>query len=65
MIGLSEFVEHNVNGIIVEDNDLFISTVRLMQDKELLSKMSKQSKKKYLKLSKKDPLLKWENIFNK
>ncbi len=65
MIGLSEFVEHNVNGIIVEDNDLFISTVRLMQDKELLSKMSKQSKKKYLKLSKEDPLLKWEKIFKK
>ena len=63
MIELNEFVEHNVNGIIVDDNDLFLSTLRLMQDKELLFKMSKESKKKYLNLSKEKPLIKWEELF--
>ena len=65
MIGLNEFIEHNINGLIVDENNLFISTLRLMRNKELLLKMSKESKKKFENLSKANPLSNWEKIFKK
>ena len=63
MIELKEFVEHSVNGLIVDDSQLFLSTIKLMGDKDLLLKMGKESKKKFLKLYKDKPVMKWEKLF--
>ena len=56
---LSEFVENNVNGLILEDNDLLVEIEKLIVDKERLTYMSLQSHKKYKELSKRNPIKEW------
>ena len=61
---LNEFVSHNVNGLIVNDYELLDASLYLLENKNLLVEMSKMSLKKYKKLSKKNPIVSWENIFD-
>ncbi len=59
---LHEFVEHNVNGLIVEDDKLLISIKKLIKNKSKLLKMSRQSYRKYYELSKSNPVDKWVKL---
>ena len=56
---LTEFVENNVNGLILEDNDFLVEIKKLIVDKERLKYMSLQSHKKYNALSKRNPIKEW------
>ena len=56
---LTEFVENNVNGLILEDNDFLIEIKKLIVDKKRLKYMSLQSHKKYIALCKKNPIKDW------
>lgn len=61
---LTDFVEHEVNGLIVNDNDYLEAIIYLLNNKKLLLKMSKQSYKKYCDLSKSNPSSDWYNLVN-
>ena len=61
---LTDFVEHEVNGLIVNDNDYLEAIIYLLNNKKLLLKMSKQSYKKYCQLSKSNPSSDWYNLVN-
>ena len=61
---LNEFVSNNVNGLIVNDNELLDASLYLLENKKLLVEMSKMSLKKYKKLSKSNPIVSWENIID-
>jgi len=56
---LTEFVENNVNGLILEDNDFLVEIDKLIVDKERLNYMSFQSHKKYIALCKRNPIKEW------
>ena len=45
---LTEFVENNVNGLILEDNDFLVEIEKLIVDKKRLKYMSLQSHKNIL-----------------
>ena len=63
MSQLNEFVENNLNGLIVGDEKLFESCIDLLNDKNRLEDMNFMNKKKLLKLSAKDPIKVWQNLF--
>ena len=56
---LTEFVENNVNGLILEDHNFLIEIKKLIVDKERLKYMSLQSHKKYIALCKRNPVEDW------
>ena len=59
---LNEFVEHNVNGLIVEDDNLLRSIKKLIKNKSKLISMSKESFRKYDELSKSNPVDEWVKL---
>ena len=59
---LNQFVEHNFNGLVVDDNEIFIKTENLINNKKLLNKMSKNSFLKYQNLYSNSPLENWDMI---
>ena len=59
---LSEFVENNVNGLILDDNDFLIEIKKLIVDKKRLKCMSLQSHKKYIALCERNPIQDWIKI---
>ena len=59
---LNQFVEHNINGLIVDDDKLLISIKKLIRNKSKLIEMSKQSYKKYYELSKSNPIDDWVKL---
>ena len=59
---LNEFVEHNVNGLIVEDDNLLSSIKKLIKNKSKLISMSKESFRKYKELSKSRPVDEWVKL---
>ncbi len=63
MSKLNEFIENNVNGLIVEDEKLLDSSINLLNDKKRLMDMSLMSKNKFLKLSSNDPIKVWQKLF--
>ncbi len=63
MSQLNEFVENNLDGLIVGDEKLFESCIDLLNDKNRLEDMNFMNKKKLLKLSAKDPIKVWQNLF--
>ncbi|CAE19680.1 Glycosyl transferase, group 1 [Prochlorococcus marinus subsp. pastoris str. CCMP1986] len=56
---LTEFVENNVNGLILDDNDFLFEIKKLIVDKERLNFMSLQSHNKYIALCKRNPIKDW------
>tara|TARA_B100000886_G_scaffold336327_1_gene294880 strand:+ start:1277 stop:2377 length:1101 start_codon:yes stop_codon:yes gene_type:complete len=56
---LTEFVENNVNGLILDDNEFLAEIKKLVVDKDKLKYMSFQSHKKYIALCKKNPIKDW------
>ncbi len=56
---LTEFVENDVNGLILEDNDFLVEIEKLIVDKERLQNMSLQSHKKYIALCRRNPIKDW------
>ena len=64
MANLSEFIEHNVNGLIVDDSQLFKALSYLIDNQNLIKKMSHQSKLKYNKLYLKNPKRIWIKLFD-
>ncbi len=60
---LNEFVEDNVNGLIVKDENLLETCIELLNDKKRLNYMGLMSKNKFLKLSSKDPIKLWQKLF--
>ena len=61
-IELKEFVEHEINGLIVNDNEYIDAIVYLLENKNLLAKMSKESYKKYFNLCMSKPSLDWYDL---
>ena len=59
---LSQFVEHNFNGLVVNENEIFIKTENLINNINLLSEMSKNSFIKYQTLYEKSPVENWDMI---
>ena len=59
---LNQFVEHNINGLVVNDNEIFFKTEHLINNINLLSEMSKNSFIKYQTLYKNSPVENWEII---
>ena len=59
---LNQFVEHNINGLVVNDNEIFFKTEHLINNINLLSEMSKNSFTKYHTLYKNSPVENWEII---
>ena len=59
---LNQFVEHNINGLVVKDNEIFIKTEDLINNKNLLNEMSKNSFIKYQNLYSNSPIENWDMI---
>ena len=59
---LDEFVEHNINGLILEDQELLYEINKLIKNKKKLNYMSQQSYFKYLALNRKEPIKDWINL---
>ena len=59
---LNQFVEHDINGLIVNDNEMFIKTEHLINNKKLLNEMSKNSLIKYQYLYRNSPVENWDMI---
>ena len=59
---LNQFVEHDINGLIVNDNEMFIKTEHLINNKKLLNEMSKKSLIKYQYLYRNSPIENWGTI---
>ena len=59
---LTDFIEHEVNGLIVNDENYLEAITYLLNDKKLLKSMSKASYKKYCNLFKSNPSLDWYNL---
>ena len=59
---LNQFVEHNINGLIVNDNEIFFKTEILINNKNLLNKMSRKSYIKYQNLYSSSPIENWDMI---
>ena len=59
---LVEFVEHEVNGLVVDDHKLLDSIKILLKDKYKLNFMSQQSFKKYEALNDSKPINDWINL---
>lgn len=62
---LKEFVEHEVNGLIVDEDKYIESIEYLLDNRKLLSEMSKESYKKYCILSRSRPSLDWYNLITR
>ena len=63
MAQLNEFVQDNVNGLIVKDENLLETCIDLLNDKKRLKYMGLMSKNKFLQLSSKDPIKVWQKLF--
>ncbi len=63
MAKLNEFIENNVNGLIVEDEKLLETSIDLLNNKKRLKYMSLMSKNKFIKLSSNDPIKVWQKLF--
>lgn len=63
--GLKNFVEHGVNGLIVNDEFFLDNILELLNNKQLLLKMSYESYKKYLKLYKSKPSKDWYDLIKR
>ncbi len=59
---LTQFVEHNINGLIVPDEDLLQALIYLLRRPKLLKSMSKNSFYKYELLHKEKPNLIWNQV---
>ena len=59
---LTEFVEHEVNGLVVEDEDFLKAVFYLFNNPKLLKSMSHESYRKYKILYKEKPIDKWLKI---
>ena len=59
---LSDFVEHGVNGLIVDEDKYLDAIDYLLKNPKLLYTMSKESYKKYCKLYKSTPALDWYSL---
>ena len=59
---LDDFVEHNINGLILDDQELLHEINKLIKNKKKLNYMSQQSYLKYLALNKKEPIKDWINL---
>ena len=59
---LSEFVEHEVNGLVVDEKDLLRAIVYLFKNPKILRSMSHESYRKYKILYKEKPINKWLEI---
>ena len=59
---LNQFVEHNINGLVVNDNEIFIKTEDLINNRNLLNEMSKKSFNKYQYLYRNSPIENWDKI---
>ena len=59
---LTDFVEHEVNALIVNDDNFLDAITYLLSNKKLLLKMSKESYKKYCFLCRSNPSLDWYNL---
>ena len=59
---LNQFVEHNINGLVVNDNEIFFKTENLINNKNLLNEMSKNSFIKYQNLYSNSPIENWDMI---
>tara|TARA_B100000212_G_C27369883_1_gene532076 strand:+ start:1176 stop:2300 length:1125 start_codon:yes stop_codon:yes gene_type:complete len=62
MANLKEFIEDDINGYIVDDEDLLRASLELLKDKDKLKIMSANSKNKFIKLTDNKPLDKWKQI---
>ena len=59
---LPDFVEHGVNGLIVDEDKYLDAIDYLLKKPKLLYTMSKESYKKYCKLYKSKPALDWYSL---
>ncbi|ABM70678.1 glycosyltransferase [Prochlorococcus marinus] len=64
MANLSDFIEHNVNGLIVDDSKLFKALSYLIENENILKRMSYESKLKYYKLYFKSPKKLWNKLID-
>ena len=62
MANLKDFIQHNVNGYIVNDEDLLEASLSLIKDKKKLIFMSANSRKKFIKLNNYKPVENWVRI---
>ena len=62
MANLKDFIQHNVNGYIVNDEDLLEASLSLIKDKKKLMFMSANSRKKFIKLNSHKPIKNWVRI---
>ena len=62
MANLKDFIQHNVNGYIVNDEDLLEASLSLIKDRKKLIFMSANSRKKFLKLNNYKPVENWVRI---
>ena len=61
---LSDFIEHDVNGFIVDDSQLFKALSYLIENEKILKRMSYASKLKYNKLYLKRPKKLWNKLID-
>ena len=59
MSDLGDFIEHNFNGLIVEDKELLSNVQYLLNEHEMLNTFSENSFYKYSQLSQQDPQSLW------
>lgn len=64
MLHLKSFVEHNVNGLVVEDSQIYNSISLLIDNPKILKRMGRQSKFKYKKLYSQNPKDIWAKLIN-
>ena len=62
MAKLKDFIQHNVNGYIVNDEDLLEAALSLIKNKKKLMFMSANSRKKFIKLNNHKPVKNWVRI---
>ena len=64
LIGLNEFVEHDFNGLVVNDRDYLKAITSILKDKKKLQLMSIRSYQKYKNLSKNSKIENWLRLLN-
>ncbi len=62
LLNLNQFVENKINGLVVNDDSLFVETESLIKNNKLLKKMSKNSFQKYQYLARFSPIENWDKI---
>lgn len=62
MSDLTDFIEHDVNGLVTADDKLLDSIEHILSDKQKLKIFSNESFNKYQQLSKNDPVNSWLHL---